>query len=204
MTIADGPMAATPPVPGADRMLEMVGRPGPLADASRLELEVSSVDAVTPSTVRLTFAGAGLTGFRCRAGHDLMFVVPAEGGGVNRRYSIRGLDPQRSRIWVDVVLHGDGPGAQWAGSVRPGDSVTAVGPRGKIHPVDGVDWHLFAVDESALPAALAMVESLAPTTRALVLAEVADEADEHPAAPRRGRAGSQPGARRRVSGRGAP
>ncbi len=29
-----------------------------------------------------------------------------------------------------ALLHGDGPGARWAGAARPGDELEAVGPRG--------------------------------------------------------------------------
>ena len=46
---------------------------------------------------------------------------------------------------LDVVVHGDGPGARWAATTRPGDHIEAIGPRGKVALVEGAAWHLFAV-----------------------------------------------------------
>ena len=59
-----------------------------------------------------------------------------------------------------MVLHGDGPGERWVRSARPGDRIEGIGPRGKVFPSMSADWHLFMGDEAAMPAILAMTESL--------------------------------------------
>ena len=46
-------------------------------------------------------------------------------------------------------------------ATRPGLSIEAIGPRGKIALVDDAEWHLFAGDATAVPGALAMMETLA-------------------------------------------
>jgi len=114
-----------------------------------------------------------------------MFAVPGEGAqSFRRRYTIRRLDRASALLDVDVVLHGDGPGARWAASTRPGDTIEAIGPRGKITLDPAARWHLFAADESGLPATFAMVEALQPGQRAIVLLEVDGPEDELPVAPR--------------------
>jgi NADPH-dependent ferric siderophore reductase len=77
-----------------------------------------------------------------------------------------------------VVLHGDGPAATWAATVQPGGRIEAIGPRGKVTVDPEADWHLFAGDDSALPASLAMAESLPDPAAALVVLEV-DGPEDH-------------------------
>ena len=61
---------------------------------------------------------------------------------------------------------------------RPGDQVEGIGPRGKIFPVAGAAWHLFAGDFSALPAFFAMAGSLPAGDRVTVILEVPDAGDQ--------------------------
>ena len=152
-----------------------------LPDASLLRLEVVETHLLTPSMRRIGFGSPDLAGFTHAPGQDLMFSVPADGGRTfRRRYTIRRSDPAALRLDVDVVLHGDGPGATWAAGVRPGDRVEAIGPRGKMLVDTGALWHLFTAEESALPATFAMVEALGAGTTAIVLLEVDGPDDEQP------------------------
>jgi NADPH-dependent ferric siderophore reductase len=137
-------------------------------------LTLEGAELVTPSMRRLTFAGA--EGLVSEPGQDLMLAVPAGDATYRRRYSIR--RQHAATVTLDVVLHGDGPGARWAAAIRPGDTVEALGPRGKIVPVADVAWHLFCGDESALPATFSMVESLPAGVRAICLLEVDGPDDE--------------------------
>ena len=90
-----------------------------------------------------------------------MLLVAADGRKpVRRRYTIRQFDPARLLLTIDVVLHGDGPGERWVRSAQAGDRIEGIGPRGKIFPSPEADWHLFMGDEAAMPAILAMTESL--------------------------------------------
>ena len=85
---------------------------------------------------------------------------------------------RRRRLTLDVVLHGDGPGERWIRSAQPGDRIEGIGPRGKVFPSPAADWHLFMGDESALPAMLAMTESLPGDSEATLVIEVPEASDE--------------------------
>ena len=129
---------------------------------------------------RITLSGAELADFSPWPGQDVVFHLSDEaGGGVRRRYTVRHLDRQALRFDVDFVLHGPGPGADWARRVRPGEQVAVFGPRGKVAMSDA-GWQLFAGDESALPAIAEMVEALPEGTHAVALIEVSDADDEQP------------------------
>ena len=109
---------------------------GPLAGTHRWAFEVAEVVALTPRLRRLRLTAAHLDLLAPAPGQDLMLRMPdGDGGTINRRYSIRAHDPVVALVDVDVVLHGDGPGARWAAGAAVGDVVEAVGPRGKVVPV---------------------------------------------------------------------
>ena len=169
---AAGEPAGRPPVTTS----ALVAR---LGDVTQWDLEVVATEAVTPSMRRLRCAAPGLATLSYLPGQDVMLTVPAAGSaGFRRRYTIRSFDRSATTIDIDVVLHGDGPAAAWAASVRPGARIEAIGPRGKVTVDQGADWHLFAGDDSALPASLAMAESLPDPDRALVVLEV-DGVEDH-------------------------
>ena len=80
---------------------------------------------------------------------------------------------------VDMVVHGDGPGARWAAAAAPGDTLEAIGPRGQIVVDEAADWHLFVGDETALPGMAAMIESLPPQVPGVMIVELPARADGH-------------------------
>jgi len=134
---------------------------------------------LTPTMRRIRCTAPTLASFSYTPGQDLMLAVPTPSGETfRRRYTIRALDPTSPALDLDVVLHGDGPAAAWATSARPGDHVEAIGPRGKITIDPGADWHLFAGDDSAIPASLAMAESLPDPDPVIVVLEVDGTLDE--------------------------
>lgn len=152
---------------------------GPLAGTSRLSLEVIEAAQLTTHMRRLRLTAPQLASFGYAPGQDVMLLVDVEGNRpVRRRYTIRALDQASRTITLDVVLHGDGPGERWMRAARPGDKIEGIGPRGKITTADGADWHLFAGDESALPAIFRMAEALPCGTPARVLLEIPGPEDE--------------------------
>ncbi len=152
---------------------------GSLAGTRKLHFEVATTEQVSPHVQRLELTAAELDGFGYLPGQDVMLLVAAEGTRpVRRRYTIRRLDPERRALTLDIVLHGEGPGERWVRSARPGDRIEGIGPRGKISPSPEADWHLFMGDESAMPAILAMTESLPGDSEATVVLEIPDSADE--------------------------
>jgi NADPH-dependent ferric siderophore reductase len=152
---------------------------GPLADTRKLHFEVAATTELTPHMQRLELTAAELAGFSYVPGQDVMLLVATDGRKpVRRRYTIRHFDPARRTLTVDIVLHGDGPGERWVRSAKPGDRIEGIGPRGKVFPSPEADWHLFMGDEAALPAILAMTESLPGDADATLVLEVPDATDE--------------------------
>jgi NADPH-dependent ferric siderophore reductase len=175
---------SAPPTPDTSALLARLG-----PDVAAWDLEVMSSSAHTPTMQRLRLTAPGLAGFSYQPGQDLMLDVPTkEGRSFRRRYTIRAFDPAVPALDVDFVLHGDGPAATWAASARPGDHIEAIGPRGKVTVDLAADWHLFAGDDSAIPASLAMAETLSSPDRAIVILEVDGPADQQEAQTLDGRA----------------
>jgi NADPH-dependent ferric siderophore reductase len=147
----------------------------------RWTLEVVESSMITPRMHRIKMRGAAFGGLDYRPGQDVMLWVPADGGRMlYRRYTIRHLDLETESLEVEIFEHGrGGPGEHWAKTVRPGDVVVAVGPRGKISLV-AAPWHLFAGDETYLPATFAMLAALPAGTPAWAFLEVEGAEDEQP------------------------
>lgn len=155
----------------------MIVRVIELPAASTFVVTAVGVGDLGPRVRRITVAGDDLATLNAWPGQDLAVHLPdGDGGGLSRRYTIRHLDNAHRQLDLDVVLHGHGPGARWAETVRVGDAIEVFGPRGKVRP-SAAQWQLFAGDESALPAIAEMVAALPAGTTAKVIAEVEDAAD---------------------------
>jgi NADPH-dependent ferric siderophore reductase len=175
----DGGEAATGAETAGRPSLESSALLSRLGDVSLWDLEVTAVEAISPSMRRIRCTAPGLGQLSYQPGQDLMLAVPGPGNGsFRRRYTIRSLDRSAASVDIDVVLHGDGPAAAWAASCQPGQRIEAIGPRGKVTVQPEADWHLFAGDDSAMPASLAMAESLPTPEDALVVLEVDGVADQ--------------------------
>ena len=152
---------------------------GPLAATRRLSFEVVESERMSPTMQHIQLTAPELDGFRYEPGQDVMLLVGADGTRpVRRRYTIRSLDRGALTLTLNVVRHGEGPGESWIQSARPGDTVEGIGPRGKITTSPGAEWHLFMGDESAMPAILAMTESLPGDADATLAIEIPDPGDE--------------------------
>src|SRR2546423_3362566 len=125
-------------------------------------LPVAAASNVTPQMRRIELSNPALAAFDYLPGQDMALAFSKDDGTtVRRRYTIRRFDRNRASLMIDVVLHGDGPGMRWARAARPGISIDAIGPRGKITLVDDAEWHLFAGDATAGPRALLLMGTLA-------------------------------------------
>jgi NADPH-dependent ferric siderophore reductase len=145
-----------------------------------LELDVAEAADLGPRMRQIQLTGPSLDSFDYQPGQDVMLVLGQAGERVlSRRYTIRGYDPRRRWLELNIVAHGvDGLGARWAANAQPGERVNGVGPRGKIFLNPEADWHLFLGDETAGPATLAMIESLPPEVPAFAYLEVTDPDDQ--------------------------
>ncbi|MEV6560164.1 siderophore-interacting protein [Nocardia sp. NPDC051756] len=103
---------------------------------------------------------------------------------VMRAYTAREHRPETGELDIDFVPHADGgPASRWAAQAQPGDRVTILGPADSNNrsvafrpPVDA-GCVLIAADETALPAATSILESLPAGTVAKVWIEVPHKAD---------------------------
>ncbi len=134
-------------------------------------------------TVRLTVGGPGFFEFRPNDFTDkyakIHFVDPALGlvppydlaalretlppeqRPVTRTYTVRRVEPDEQQLTLDFVVHGDaGIAAPWAARAAVGDRLALSGAGGGYRPDPSVDWHLFAGDESALPAICSALDAL--------------------------------------------
>jgi NADPH-dependent ferric siderophore reductase len=153
---------------------------------------VASAQQVTPRMTRVRLVDESLVGVAAVPGQTLKIYVPDLVSGllVSRDYTVRDYrgrdytghdcDGATPSLDIDFVLHGEGPAAAWARRVRPGETLEFVGPSGRYRPDPHADWHLFAGDETALPAIQAYVAMLPADACAFLYLEVADAAEQQP------------------------
>jgi NADPH-dependent ferric siderophore reductase len=143
---------------------------GRLRDAFLLDLEVVAVDDQAPHVRAILTRSPDLVGFEHEPGQDVMFDFATEERLVRRRYTIRRCDPFAGTAEFQVEVHsGAGPATAWALQVEPGARIDAIGPRGKITLRSDASAHYFIADDSAMPAAFAMLEALPPQAPAAAL-----------------------------------
>ncbi|MFE7192355.1 siderophore-interacting protein [Kitasatospora sp. NPDC057541] len=147
----------------------MFRRPRPTHD-----VRVVAVTPLTPALVRLTFTGPSLDTLAIE--HPTQWVKLGLPEGHSRAYTIRHHRPAEREVDIDVVLHGNGPLSRWAEIARPGDPARLAGPRGRRPSFDDAGHVLLAADESALPAALTILDDLAPAVPVSLFVEVGDAA----------------------------
>ncbi|MFI6453534.1 siderophore-interacting protein [Streptosporangium amethystogenes] len=162
---------------------------------------VQRVERLTPHMIRVVLGGPGLAGFRADEYTDhylkLLFApagvsypqpfdmeairrdLPREQWPTTRTYTVRRWDPDAGELTIDFVHHGDsGLAGPWADRVQPGEEICFFGPGGAYAPDPEADWHLFAGDESALPAIAASLERLPAGARAWAFIEVENAREE--------------------------
>ncbi|MFD2420014.1 siderophore-interacting protein [Amycolatopsis pigmentata] len=173
--------------------------PGKARPVTRLR--VLRTERLTPHMIRIVAGGDGLASFTPNEFTDayvkVHFLVPGvaysepldlgtiraelprEQWPKMRSYTVRQYDRHAGELSIDFVHHGDqGVAGPWAATAKPGDELLISGPGGAYAPGDEADWHLFAGDESALPAIAASLEALRPGVPAYAFIEVADASEE--------------------------
>lgn len=143
---------------------------------------VERTERLSPDMVRVVLGGDGLADFEptdwtdqyvnarfipADADYTVPFDLDAVGElerplrPVGRRITIRSHDADAATVTMDFVVHGDeGHAGRWAGTVEVGDRLQFTGPSGGYRPDPAADVHVFAGDESALPAIAASLEVL--------------------------------------------
>jgi NADPH-dependent ferric siderophore reductase len=106
-------------------------------------------------------------------------TLPREQWPRTRTYTVRAWDPDRLRLTIDFVVHGDtGVAGPWAARAQPGDQLQLLGPGGAYAPDHDADWHLMVGDPSVLPAIAASLARIPAGVPALVLVEIDDPDDQ--------------------------
>ncbi|WLW54791.1 siderophore-interacting protein [Streptomyces sp. YU58] len=110
--------------------------------------------------------------------------LPDDVRAVMRSYTLRGLRRDPDEVDIDFVLHEPaGPASAWAARAGEGDKVLVLGPAVadnraiRFRPPEDTDLVVVWADETAVPAACAIVESLPAGTRARFWLEVPEAGD---------------------------
>ncbi len=141
---------------------------GRLRGAYLIDLEVVAIDDLAPHVRAVTVGSSDLLGFEFSAGQDLMIEFPDGRGSVRRRYTIRRADPGQGTLDLEFELHrAGGVAVPWARVAAKGMHLDAIGPRGNIALRPLARSHVFVADDSAMPAAFAMIEALPPHATAV-------------------------------------
>lgn len=144
-------------------------------------LTVLRTQKLTPHMVRVFLGGPGFDNFAPSEFSDSYVKIEFETpeGQALRTYTIRSYDGSAREIAIDFVVHGDiGIAGPWAASVEVGAKITIRGPGGAFAPAESADWHLYAGDETAIPAISASVERLSGNAIGYVVVEVGSADDE--------------------------
>ena len=162
-------------------------------------LQLQSREVVSPGFVRITLAGADLTGFRSDGFDDhIKFLLPQPGQDkpslpqmvdgrphfdgerpVARDYTPVRWDAAKGQLVLEFALHDHGPAAEWARTAQIGQWAGVAGPRGSMVIPAGFAWHWLLGDDSALPAVERRLAELPATARVTVRLKVA-AADRRP------------------------
>ncbi|MCW2840471.1 MAG: NADPH-dependent ferric siderophore reductase [Aeromicrobium sp.] len=85
-----------------------------------------------------------------------------------------------TQIDLDIALHDEGVGSDWARGCRPGDQVGLIEPHGLYAAPAGIAWQLLVADITGVPALARILRGLEPEQKAVVHVVVTDERDEIP------------------------
>lgn len=168
-----------------------------------LRARVEQTEQLTPHMIRVVLGGDDLQAFAAGAFSDhyvkLLFPAPGASYGMvfdveqiraelpreqwprTRTYTVRAWDPERVRLTLDFVHHGDtGVAGPWAANAQPGDEIQLLGPGGAYLPDPEAAWHLLVGDASVVPAISASLERMPAGVPVHVILEVEDAAEELP------------------------
>ena len=85
-----------------------------------------------------------------------------------------------TRIDLDIALHDEGVGSDWARTCEPGDRVGMIEPHGLYAAPAGVGWQLLVADITGVPAVARILRGLEPEQKVEVVIVLTDAGDEIP------------------------
>ncbi|MFJ8074789.1 siderophore-interacting protein [Streptomyces sp. NPDC096176] len=114
-------------------------------------------------------------------------ALPEDVRAVMRSYTVREQRVEDGEVDIDFAVHEDGgPACRWALAAEPGHRVMVLGPAVadntavRCRPPEDTDWVLIWADETALPAAAAILQWLPAGQKAKVWLEVPQARDRLP------------------------
>ncbi|MFT3887652.1 MAG: siderophore-interacting protein [Arachnia sp.] len=178
------------------------------ADSGLVLTTVRRTAQVSPHIIRVTLGGGQLDRFEYK-GFDQWFrlalpvrdenrfdnlpqkfgvggllkflTLPKDTRPVIRNYTIRQFDRQTGELDIDFVVHGtQGVAGPWAASAQPGTQVAFIDQGCGWAPVPA-ERSLIVADESAMPAALAILRDMPRDAVGDALIELFDERDKQEA-----------------------
>ncbi len=116
--------------------------------------KVTEVHELAPRLRRIDVSGADLGKAKFTPGDKVQVFIPGEGMRTYTPFNWRGDNAS-----LIGFSHGDGPGARWVASVKPGDDVQFFGPRHSLD-ANSVNGAVVVVgDETSLAVARAFAEN---------------------------------------------
>jgi NADPH-dependent ferric siderophore reductase len=144
-----------------------------------LSTTVRETTRLTPEMVRIVVDGDDLAGFGAGAFTD--HYVKCRFGDKTRSYTVRDWDPDRRRLTLDFVVHGDhGIAGPWAAQAQVGDTLEMMGPGGGYAPDPDADWHLMVGDDAVIPAIAASLDRVPAGVPVFAVIEVSSPEYEQP------------------------
>jgi len=122
----------------------------------------------------VTIAAESLAGFAFEPGADVAIRLPRGDGGADERHYSVWKSTAEGKFDLCVVLHGLGPGSQWAARCAVGDPVEI--SRSRALPIAlgrSVEAHLLFGDETSIASAEALIRALPAEAVVLACFEVA-------------------------------
>ena len=137
---------------------------------------VVAVEDVGTAFRIVTLGGESLRGAGWEPGDKLQIQL---GGWVQRTYTPLDWDAESGRTRIPLYLHGDGPGAHWARTVRSGDKCVAFGPRKSVDLMRLKSSVILFGDETSFGIAAALIGARA-SPRTQMFFEVSSVAQAQP------------------------
>lgn len=154
-----------------------------LLDSLLIRGEVSDVEPLGPRMRLIRITGTDLVGLTYKPGQQVRpIVAPSPAAldwlvGTLRTYSV--WDYDGSTLELVVFDHGEGPGATWGRTVKPGDYIRMLKPHGDFTLRDA-SYHLLIGEETASVAFGAMLRAVPSSQRAVAVVEVDEPQDALP------------------------
>lgn len=139
--------------------------------------QVLQIEDVGPTFRIITVGGEGLCKANWTPGDKVQLQL---GGWVQRTYTPIDWDAEAGRMTILTYVHGNGPGADWARSLRKDDACVIFGPRKSIDLTRLRTSAFLFGDETSFGLAAALLGALRPASTRLFF-EVSSLAQAQPA-----------------------